>query len=753
MTSSEDEIIRLRAELRKRDEQLKQRDHDLKHLQNKYSKLEDKNKKLTERNDELQHRLDVMNLAGQALTRVMENYAPEEIYTQYSGMTDVGNRLVWFINYCQQILLQDKKLKKFLFGHGSTAPKKAETTTAESGDPATAQSGKSSSTGNNSKTSAAQPAGKDAINELLAKSGNDDASKKLVLALASNMIDALDNVKVQTELVEALRGRSEDSSELQKSSAAKPSRGKQKHKGTLRHIKERSELEKLFNRRLSKSQTEILQEWICPQCGAVGDCSLHKMTRAMLDSFAAAGLIKLDDNGCFIITEEHSDVVCKQCGYSEPAQDPNPPVLPGHRISLALAVQVALYFGSGFPINAFENSFLSGSGLGHSTLLDAVHDLASLLYPLYKWTGEMIDEAPAVGADETTIRTYINGVLKRSYMCAKITQPGVWPAGVFFYPPDSRSKTSEVTAGLEGGVLSSDALRNYTKTEGIHQMCLAHLAVRVWEAFEVRNTRGMAKLVERVKNLTPEELILLDLSKDDNALLALTMIYYKLACVFAFESKAAESLGPQDGDKLYASRQELRSRYSAPIMKDIEYIFTRLRPYYAVQSGTDKKTGLPVYQCVDQNNPICSPVVYWANSHGAFLSFLGEPMTSADNLSCERLMRVVSRIRDASQTLHSDEGGEALAVFVSCMHTASLCGVTSVATYLFEVASYVQQQGAREISLLWFNDRAEALKADPDAVIKKRNYNQPEVYRNIKLPEHLQPHVWAAAHDGTRSQA
>lgn len=756
------EIARLIDELRKqREENLRLRDenrqfrHDVKHMQKKNEKLEAKQAKLQVVIEEIQINQNVMLAANNALESIMETFAPEALYTEFSGIQSTPDRIMWFINYCKRLLIENQKIKKYLFGSGSRHPKNPDQAgETDQNHEAEGQGGTEdrggagnqndvgSQSGDNIKGKATDLQRK--VQELLAGGIHDRAKKKALIALGARLVAIANSKDPETELATLIGGRRGDDEELNKNKDRRKSPGKQKNKSQMPSRKW-SDIERIFGVRLPKSIKETLEGWICPVCHTVGEYTLSKMVTEMLDSFCAMGLITTDDQGCYRLQAERYEVTCNHCGYSEPAPDENPPMLPGWKLSLTVGTAAMFFYGSGMPVTAFERGFLYEAKLGNDTVLNTLRCMTAFLMPLYNYAGDLIGHSVAVSADETSVNTSVDGVTKRQYICAKSTQPGMWPQAVYFYAPNSRATTNEVIESIKGcRVLTSDHYDTYNKFEAAHQLCLAHLSVKIWEVFEVRSKNGFMHIAENIEKLgdSPEGLKELDLTVEENALLALLAIYWKLACVFSFETAAAAGLGPRDGDKLFANRAKLRAQRSGALMNDVDALFGKLLPHYAEENGKDKQ-GVPQYKAKDKNNPLCAPVVYWANAHGKFMTFLREPMATADNMALEQHMKFIARIRDASQTLHSEAGGQTLAVIETCMHTARLNGVHNVPRYLFEVAKYTRQQGLREISMAWFQEKSQKLLKDPDAQICKRNFNQPKIYSGVKLPEHLYPHVWA----------
>ena len=726
---------------------------------------------------ERDHAVSALNTAKEELRKavelinhVIDAYAAESVHTEYYTHQQPLERFGWFIAYCERLIINNAKLRQYLFGNSQGASQKDLTT-----------GGRQPDTGSESADDAGDDTQSSGTPEGAAASSPDDAPPE-----PENPEDDLTwhddhgNPRRRKQNIKCLgRATMAKLNPLLKLSGAVTSLDK-----TVQHIcgkpdnrpprppKSRSggrrvnsshlprttcaeEIERLTKKRLGMSLEELMHNWSCPNCGKLSYAVILPQVRSLLTNLSSLGILGGSENDGYFLqkTTEHM-VECSHCGYTEPAPQSDPALLPGHSITLSATLYCAIRHASGIPLYTQEQLGLSAAKLGNSTMDNSRLLLSSMLMPLYKKISDYINNAPAVGADETTYTTYTDK-RRKSYICSKSTQPGIWPPAVYFYPPGSRSMVSEIAQALQCAVLVSDGYEGYQKFSGRHQLCCAHLAVKISEIFANKSSRHIEGLFRRAGELKSYSDLHLENRVD--AMILMAVIYEKLSTVFAWETQAAIEAGPGAGGKeagvrLVERRAAIRREHTTPLWDDIDHLFQLLKPYYARLAGGSEgdPEHPPRYDSTASKSPagkeIATVVVYYLNGGARWRTHLSEPLTAVDDCHEEQLMKCISKTRKNSQVIHSARGGQALSVMLTCMHTARQCGITAVATYLFEVASWVRMTGIRQISLAAFRNRQELELGNQNARITKRNYNQREVYEQVTLPDQLLPWKWAQSH-------
>ncbi len=334
--------------------------------------------------------------------------------------------------------------------------------------------------------------------------------------------------------------------------------------------------------------------------------------------------------------------------------------------------------------------------------------IGRLLSPLYQVLSRIIEKSSCVSLEElslTSVENARNGGVIAEGRC---TQQGVYPRAMCFKECTESSKSA--FRGRRNAVVL--AAKNPGLSKGAKVQCsLERLSQALFSCLTKNSSQELNQIMITAGGMSVKEALGLDVTDGFNVQIILAILYTKLALILNCESQAAGADAADNG--LYERRREMRGRVAKPLMDDIDSLFCALGQICEAESAAD---------------PDLKELVSGYLSHQeCYRTFLNEPATAVENTVLERCLKLMVRKNAALSGGELLLDAQTVMTLMSVMHSCLLNGITELSSYLFEVASYVQQKGRG------------AENGAPDG-------SDSPLYEEVRLPERFYPWNWAKAH-------
>lgn len=719
--------------------------------------LQKANEDLQKRVKELEEQLEIEGKKHKAIlffrkraSDFFNETASLSIQKKYNSLKSFAEQVDFIFELLTRIVINNKDVLRFMFGSkkGSHSSKN--------------KNKKNNNSSNNSnKPQGEQPSASDTAEDKI-KDGEKELSK--LERVFRNARKGTAGASPDNKLARAMGGSSSDTtySDQLKPDTARPSPGKQgdtrsnlpQHHADDPAISSAApHTRQAVKQKQKKEKSETI--WICPNCSGPTPEALRRFKK-LLDSLAASGLLSVE-NGAYVLKSAVDEHTCPNCGFSFEEPSDNPPAVKGSSIALRSAVVMALFTAYGMPLNASRNLLFPNAGLGSSTMDETVlHMTMTSLMPMAEVLNNTIDHSPLTHADETYITQVLGSEIRKRWLLVKGTGTNSPTPCVYYSGPADRTKESieNFLRNNRSPFLVTDAYQTYhglsDRKGQIQQNCLAHLQTKCRRVTDNMNPKFVAGIESdefQHEFFARAAAGTADLSLHANAVLLLQLICSKLSCVFDNE-EVARLRADGDYSGLLEARAEIRSCSSRGLMDDIDTCFKALAEHYCRKLPGGK------YEKSKTCSQVADAVTYYMNSRAGFRAFLDHPEIDVDNNSLEHCNRTAAKYRNNSQVMRSEEKSRDVPVIMTLVRSALLNGISNIACWLYDVASWYQYHGTINIDLRRFNEFRKLQAEHPDGIDPKTGqplqrrrvtYHDPEFYADylkVPCPKWLLPWNW-----------